>query len=214
MAYCERCGAYIPDGKTKCLACGFEPSARRQYDAGAATAYQQQTQQDEARIREEERRLGEEERRRQEEERQRRREEYRRNAEAEFARRQAEQREREQQAWSRANSHPYSQSGRVNSRQTKDKSKSRFLSALSYLGILWFLPYVSCPEDRFARFHARQGLALFIFELAAGFIGKLFSVGWLLNLFTLYCIYKGMMGALNGKTEELPVIGKFANPEE
>ena len=24
MAYCEKCGAYIPDGQSKCLACGFD----------------------------------------------------------------------------------------------------------------------------------------------------------------------------------------------
>ena len=24
MAYCNECGAYIPDGRTKCLACGYD----------------------------------------------------------------------------------------------------------------------------------------------------------------------------------------------
>ena len=24
MAYCDKCGAYIPDGQKKCLACGFD----------------------------------------------------------------------------------------------------------------------------------------------------------------------------------------------
>ena len=24
MAYCRNCGAYVPDGQNKCLACGFE----------------------------------------------------------------------------------------------------------------------------------------------------------------------------------------------
>ena len=27
MAYCVRCGAYIPDGQSICLACGYDPEA-------------------------------------------------------------------------------------------------------------------------------------------------------------------------------------------
>ena len=27
MAYCDKCGAYIPDGQTKCLACGYDEAA-------------------------------------------------------------------------------------------------------------------------------------------------------------------------------------------
>ena len=26
MAYCDECGAYIPDGQTVCLACGYDPA--------------------------------------------------------------------------------------------------------------------------------------------------------------------------------------------
>jgi len=29
MAYCEHCGAYIPDGQKICLACGFDPDAEK-----------------------------------------------------------------------------------------------------------------------------------------------------------------------------------------
>lgn len=205
MAYCEKCGAYIPDGQMKCLACGYDPSVRNKYSSGAA--YQQQAQQDEAHRKEEERR-------RQEEERQRRQEEYRRNAEAEFARRQKQQAERERQANSYVNSHPYSRSGQVNSSRIRAKTNNKILSALSYLGILWILPYLACPDDKFAKYHAKQGLALFIFEIVAGFVGNIISIGKLLNLFTLYCIYKGMMSALNGKTEELPIIGQFVNTDD
>ena len=27
MAYCVRCGAYIPEGQSVCLACGYDPEA-------------------------------------------------------------------------------------------------------------------------------------------------------------------------------------------
>ena len=35
MGYCTSCGAYIPDGQTKCLACGYDEAAQQQ---GAAQA--------------------------------------------------------------------------------------------------------------------------------------------------------------------------------
>ena len=29
MAYCSKCGAYIPDGMTRCLACGYDEYAEQ-----------------------------------------------------------------------------------------------------------------------------------------------------------------------------------------
>ena len=38
MAYCKSCGAYIPDGITACLACGYDEAAKAQESSGTATA--------------------------------------------------------------------------------------------------------------------------------------------------------------------------------
>ena len=38
MAYCKSCGAYIPDGQTKCLACGFDESVKQQESSANASA--------------------------------------------------------------------------------------------------------------------------------------------------------------------------------
>ena len=73
------------------------------------------------------------------------------------------------------------------------------------------LPFIFCPEDEFARFHAKQGFALFVFGLIADAIGSMFSIGWIVTLFRLYCIYKGMTSANEGRKEELPYIGRFFN---
>ena len=212
MAYCDKCGAYIPDGQSRCLACGYDPQVKSQQASGGYAYERSWDAQEDARRREEERQ-------RQKEERRQRREAVRRSAEAEFARRQQEKNWQEEQAWSRAHSHPYSREGQVNSsytggtsgRKVMSEGKNKILAALSYLGVLFILPYLACPEDRFARFHAKQGMLLFTFNILAGVLSKLTPVGWVFQLFNLYCIYKGMTGALAGSTEELPIIGKFAD---
>ena len=38
MAYCKKCGAYIPDGQENCLACGYDEAAERKERKGGASA--------------------------------------------------------------------------------------------------------------------------------------------------------------------------------
>lgn len=217
MAYCEKCGAYIPDGQTKCLACGFDSAARETQRSSGGYAYSYDSEKEEQQRKEQERKAQE----RKAQERKQRQEEYRRQAEEEFARRQKEQQEQERQAWSRVNaSHPYSQAGNVRrgtysstrgmNSGARGKGKNRVLAALSYLSILFLLPFIACPEDEFARYHARQGMLLFFFGLVADVIGSIFSIGWLITLFRLYCIYEGMTAASDGRMKPLPLIGKYA----
>lgn len=202
MAYCEKCGAYIPDGQTKCLACGYDPAAQEAAYQAAAAA---QKQEDEAR--------------RAEERRRQRQEEYRQRAEAEFARRQQEKQEQERQAEERSAGHPYSETGRVPhydygydaAPQRGQAKQNKLLAAASYLGILCILPYIFCPEDRFARFHAKQGMVLLLFDVLTSVLGGLTGIGWLLSLFSIFCVFKGFFGALGGRMEALPLIGRFAN---
>lgn len=201
MAYCEKCGAYIPDGQTKCLACGYDSAAQEQYTSGAQTAPAEDSWAAQERLREE--------RERQEAERRRRQEEYRRQAQEEYARRRAEQ--ARQETWEEApQGHPYSREGQVNRRRANRRTNNKIPAALSYLGILFILPYILCPDDQFARFHAKQGLVLFLFNAVAAVVKAFTGLGWLLELFNLYCIFKGMSAALGGRVEELPLIGQFA----
>ena len=38
----------------------------------------------------------------------------------------------------------------------------KVMSALAYLWILFFLPLVVCPDSKFGRYHANQGLVLLL----------------------------------------------------
>lgn len=188
MAYCKNCGAYIPDGYTKCLACGMDQEQKEndQYCSAA------QAREDE------ESRRREEEERRQEEEARQRREENRKWAEAERRRRQAQ---REQTAEDRR----FYQDGS----RPKGYQSNRLLAALSYLWILFLLPFIFCRDDSFALYHARQGLILFAVTTAGQLLGAAFGLSWIVVLMQIYWIIKGIGNANAGKMEPLPYIGNI-----
>ncbi len=203
MAYCKQCGAYIPDGLTACLACGYDENLAAKQQAAA----QQKTASELMREKlEEQRRARQEEHRRWAEQEQARREQQEQSrqwAEQEYARRQAER----QQA---ARSYTY-RTTMNRADPTAAAEPNKLFAALSYLSFLFVLPYIVTPNDSFAKFHAKQGMKLFVFTLVADTIGALTGFGWVLTLLRFYFIYKGMMNAFNGKTEPLPYIGNIGN---
>lgn len=188
MAYCKNCGAYIPDGHTKCLACGMDQEQKGNDQYGSAAQARE----------EEESRRREEEERRQEEEARQRREENRKWAEAERRRRQAQ---REQTAEDRR----FYQDGS----RPKGYQSNRLLAALSYLWILFLLPFIFCRDDSFALYHARQGLILFAVTTAGQVLGAAFGLSWIVVLMQLYWIVKGIGNANAGRMEPLPYIGNI-----
>lgn len=201
MAYCDRCGAYIPDGQLKCLACGYDPTAaqREEQQRAAAAAYQQQKQAEEERRREEQRKA--------EEERRRRVDDDRRWAEKEYARRRAER------ARSESANFNVEDFGREFKQRTgfdKSSGGSKALGILSYFSVLFILPFIFGGEDKFCRFHAKQGLALFVFSAIAVALSAT-PFGWIMQVMRIYMIVKGVISAANGRCDPLPFIGKFAD---
>ena len=220
MAYCNKCGAYIPDGLSACLACGYDESAQTKKNTGAAA----KSTSDIVRERmEEQRRARQEENRRwaeQEESRRRHQEQSRQWAEQEKQRRQQQEQSRQwaEQEYARrqaerenaARNYTYrSTLNRANPGKTADSGK--LFAALSYLSFLFVLPHIFCPQDEFAKFHAKQGLKLFIFTILADTLGALTGFGWILSLLRFYFIYKGMSNAFSGVEEPLPYIGNIGN---
>ncbi|MBR4549993.1 MAG: hypothetical protein IKO83_08790 [Oscillospiraceae bacterium] len=212
MAYCKKCGAYIPDGLSACLACGYDEAAADNQNAAAA-AREQENEDFRKKYEEERRRRQEDNRKWAEQERLRRQEEEerRRREQEERLKQQAEERARKQEEReARARSFAY----RAVGTGTTGAGKNRILAALSYLSILWILPRFLCADDPFARYHARQGLTLFVFSIICDAISAVVPFGGLLNLFRIYCIYKGMSNAFNDRMEPLPYIGQFGEKDE
>ena len=218
MAYCLKCGAYIPDGQVACLACGYDPNeekkAREQQAStrsGSAAAQYSSRNEDLRRRLEEQRKRNSEQNRQwaeqerrvreeqaaREEARRKQQEEDRRWAQEEYERRQEERRTRSS----------VGSDGSGEYRSTGTGEGNRALAAISYLSVLFAIPYIFTPQDEYAKFHAKQGLKLFIFGILADVLTGLIGFGWLATLARLYLIYKGMSNALNGKKEPLPYIG-------
>lgn len=85
---------------------------------------------------------------------------------------------------------------------------------LAYLWILCIIPLLLKKENKFALFHAKQGLVLFIGELAIGFIGIIPFLGWFVLLLgtVLFGILSlaGIVQALMGNFWKIPVVGDLA----
>lgn len=102
----------------------------------------------------------------------------------------------------------------------KDVEENVAMGVLSYIWILWLVPLLAAPSSKFAKYHANQGLILFIFEMVGGFVLGILTiipyigfVFWiLLSIFELLCLILAILGIVNavqGKAKELPLIGKW-----
>jgi len=99
--------------------------------------------------------------------------------------------------------------------EDKDVENNKAMAAIAYIGILFLVPLLAAKNSPFAQFHAKQGLVLFLAGIAIGFVAWIPFLGWMVGfvgwilLFVLFVI--GLMNALNGKKEPLPIIGSFAD---
>ena len=83
----------------------------------------------------------------------------------------------------------------------------------AYLGILVLVPILGAKQNRFAMYHANQGLILLIFMIICNVIGSwvpfaglVGSAGWLIGVIFLIL---GIVNVVNGVARQLPVIGQF-----
>ncbi len=92
--------------------------------------------------------------------------------------------------------------------------EGRMAAILAYIPFLCFVPLLSMRENKEARFHARQGVMLFLIELVAVLflidaISDLVFKGLLIVALALSVA--GIIFAVQGKNYKLPVIGDLAD---
>jgi len=87
-----------------------------------------------------------------------------------------------------------------------DIESSRLVAALSYIWILFLIPLLLKRDSKFAQFHAKQGLVLFVIELIATLIMWIPLVGWLLFVIIIILAVAGVIRAYNGEWWKMPYI--------
>lgn len=102
-----------------------------------------------------------------------------------------------------------------------DAKENKYLCILSYLSILFVIPLIVKPNSRYVKYHSNQGLILFIFEIAVGFVTSILSfvfgivhlgfiawpVNFALHIATLFLMIYGILSTCSGYIRPLPVIG-------
>ena len=207
MAYCKSCGAYIPDGQTVCLACGYDENAKEKKTSGTASSA--------AAARAPERETGKEKYRQVDsdflkqqldEQRRRQQENSRKWAETEYAQRQKAKEEQARNFTSTSGRSGSDVYRTVRSAVSSDDT-GKVLAGLSYFSVLFVLPYLFRKNDPFAMYHAKQGMTLFVTGVIADLVGGFFGLGWLVVLLRLYMIFQGVGNVIKGKMKPLPYIG-------
>lgn len=89
------------------------------------------------------------------------------------------------------------------------------IALISYLTIIGLVIAFVMNNDKkfeFAKFHIRQSLGLFLTAIALSFIAIIPILGWLVWIvgifILLYMWIKGLMNAINGKEEVMPILGE------
>ena len=109
----------------------------------------------------------------------------------------------------------------------QEKKDGKIMAVLAYLGILVFIPILAARNNKFAMFHAEQGLALFvtwvIVFIAFRFIDPIFNnminmyfcggsiIYLVVRLFLFVLAIMGIINAAQGNVKEIPVIGSFGS---
>ena len=205
MAYCKSCGAYIPDGQTVCLACGFDPAAEEKAAAAAAARAPEQKKRGQQKYKQFD---SEFLRQQLDEQRKRQQENSRKWAETEYAQRQRVKEEQERNFTNTSGRSRSNYSDTVRS-AASSADTSKLFAGLSYFSFLFVLPYLFKSDDKFATYHAKQGLNLFVAGIIGDIAGSFLGLGWMVTLARLYMIFKGVGNAVNGKKEPLPYIGNM-----
>ena len=98
--------------------------------------------------------------------------------------------------------------------QDKELQEGRIYAVIGYLGILCLVPLLVKKDNKFALFHSKQGLVLFIGEVGAAIINIIPILGqliWILSVLVFGILsLVGIVQSLMGNYWKMPVIGDIA----
>ena len=92
---------------------------------------------------------------------------------------------------------------------SKDIEDNKLVAALSYVGILVFVPLLLKKDSKYAYEHAKQGLMVFIAGLVGSFVFWIPLIGWALAILLFVVDIIALVKCLQGEFWEIPYIGKL-----
>lgn len=102
----------------------------------------------------------------------------------------------------------------INPQDEQEIRDGKFFAIISYVSFLCIITLVLKKNNKFALYHARQGLVLFVMEVAAFIISIIPLLGWLIGVFgyALFLIVSlwAIMQAALGIYCRLPVITEIS----
>lgn len=95
----------------------------------------------------------------------------------------------------------------------KDIEDNKYLAAIGYIWILCLVPLLMKRKSKFAQFHGKQGLVLFIAEVILSFVWIIPILGWIVGFFgyiiVLVLSILGVINAVQGRYWDMPWLGKY-----
>lgn len=92
--------------------------------------------------------------------------------------------------------------------------QSVLFGALAYVGPLVIVSYIMAKDTPSVKFHIKQGLVLFVIEVAlwflSGMLWMLYPITMIINFALFVLAIMGIMNAVNKKETQLPLVGSFA----
>ena len=97
----------------------------------------------------------------------------------------------------------------------KTIEEGKIWAFIGYWGILFLVPLLGKKDNKFALFHGKQGLVLFILWIAIVILGFIPIIGWFVirPFGWLICVILaiiGMVMSLQGKYWKMPILGDIA----
>lgn len=96
------------------------------------------------------------------------------------------------------------------------KENNTLMGVLAYIGPLVIVSYLVAKDEPFVKFHIKQGLVLLVLSLVVWLFGSMF-LGYsmfmfmrVINLAITVLAIIGIVNVVQGKEQELPLVGQFS----
>lgn len=100
--------------------------------------------------------------------------------------------------------------------EDKKSGGVNIMALISYIGPLCLIPFLAKEKDEFVKFHAKQGLILFIIEVVIYLIIRILPIWYTWSIINIVYLVEivfsiiGIINVVNKQKKQLPIIGGLA----